>query len=323
MTVSQNPELVDLSEKLFVIEQKKRLLQSVFRFSQMINRLLESVEAIGSLSASSFQLPPKIASFYRGIYGRYKHDPSARIEHNLFEIEKRVQQDFDAIIRLSKINEVDFQSLYWQAEKSNDKPKFWHVVDIFKRRLQTGVSLRLILRERGISHKKLEMNISEEFLEEKIEKLEIKEKTCIQNIKLQMNSLVDDIDLIFTAIDVENEGHQSLVVMRKGLITNLAHLNAGKSIEHLPYEFEIVVEQDDELSETDDVEEIPSASADSFVIICNQVAQNLDEIKDSKLADDKNKLLLENPKPKGFFAKLWQWLNSPAGVSWTNLKKDE
>jgi len=245
MNLNQQEANISLSDKLFVIEKKKQILQAIFKFNQLISNLLSSVEAIGFMTESSFRLPPKIAVFYRALYGRYKHDPVSRIQHNLEEIELITSHDLVAILHLTKLDEAAFQELYCQTKNQKCELDFWEMVDVFKRRMQTAISLRLILKERGISHKPLKLAVSGDEIAQKIVKLEKKEKECIENMKQQMDVLVVDIDKIINVIDVEHDNYANLVLMRKGLADNIYYLSQGKSIDELPYEFEAVVEQDE------------------------------------------------------------------------------
>ena len=294
-----------------------------------MNRLLVSIETIQYVSQAHFKLPSNIIKFYQNLYGRYKHDPSARIEQNLNELEQRIKRDLDAVLRLVTIDDDEFIKNYLGSTQQSQM-KVWEGVSSFKRRLQTMVSLRLILKERGIPHKQLQLSVPNEEIESHIRHLEDREHRCVDRMKDQINTLVSDIDSVLINIDENNEVAQNLISVRLELIENLNYLNSGKSIDQLPHLFEVVVEEDEEAIEsvsnhiaqvqsTADIKPAqPTVSASSR----QEYKQTDTLVYPQRASQHAGYGLQEKSSKQNWFTKFWRWLNSPVGVKWKNIDKD-
>ncbi len=296
------------SAELVAIETKKQALVSLVKVTKTVNRLLSSMEAVTRLSKNTFQLPLAMKKFYKCLYGKFKHDPTSIVEANLSEIERRIRIDMSNILKLTELNENEFMQYVGQVDENSNGHKVLDIIRVFRRRAKTAISLRLILKERGLSHKPLVLDVKESEILESIKSLETQEKRCVQQVKENIEDFVKSIDIIFI------DGHSEKLVLdylssiRGGLIKNLEHLNAGKSIVEIPFPFEQVeVEKDEQLVSVD--------REMTYEPTCNR-----------QQVDSKTTVLpiqeIETKAANGNFAiRLWRWLNSPMNVSWVNKDK--
>ena len=297
------------SAELAALETRKLALIALVKVSKTITRLLTSMEEVHRLSGKTFKLPPAMNKFYQCMYGKFKHDPTSIVESNLSEIENRIQLDMCSILRLTELNESDFMQYVEQSGDSTSGHKMRDIIQVFRRRAKTAISLRLILKERGISHAPLVLNVAESDLLATIKSLEKKEQRCVCHVKEDIEDFVKSIDVIFMDGHADQAVKEYLKEIRKGLIKNLEYLDAGKSIVGIPFSFEQVeVEKDEQQASAkssirDDLS-IPLQEKPVKNIMTNQFSEMAKKAK------------------TGFFANLWRWLNSPMHVSWAEKTKD-
>ncbi len=295
------------SVELVAVETKKRALKSLIKVTKTINRLFNSMEAVTRLSHSSFQLPPAMKKFHQCLYVKFSHDPTNIVEANLTEIERRIRSDMSSIIKLTELSENEFMQYVEQTDQESSGHKILNIVRIFRRRAKTAISLRLILKERGISHKPLVLDVDESEILASITHLEAKEQHCVKQVQEHIEDFVKSIDVIFIDGNTDKLVLDYLTSIRKGLIKNLEHLNAGKSIVEIPFPFEQVeVEKDEQAIPVDRAvtyEPTHEHSVSSNTCTVTQQAVNA-----------------LTPK-KSFFGKLWTWLTSPMDVGWTKKER--
>jgi len=295
------------SAELVAIETKKEALVSLVKMTKTINRLLSSMEAVSRLSEKSFQLPPAMKKFYKCLYGKFRHDPTSIVEANLSEIELRIRIDMSNIIKLTELSENEFMQYVEQTDENPNSHKVLEIIRVFRRRAKTAISLRLILKERGLSHKPLVLNVDETKILASIKSLESKEQQCMQQVKENIEDFVKSIDIIFIDGNSDKLVLDYLSSIRGGLIKNLEHLNAGRSIAEIPFPFEQVeVEKNEQLTPVD--------QETIYEPTCNKQLGQVDNMN-----IDREKV--KNPiEKKNLLTRVWLWLTSPMNVSWT--KKD-
>ena len=295
------------SAELIAIESKKDALISLIKVTKTINRLLASIEAVSNLTESTFQLPPAMKKFYRGIYGKFKHDPASIINSNLSEIEQRIRQDMSGIIKLTELSEIEFMQFIEASGEIGSNNKIKSILKVFRRRAQTAVCLRLILKERGLPHSPITLTIPEKQIRSSIKRLDVREKKCVSCVRENIEEFVKTIDVFFIDGQADGEVLEYLGAIRKGLIQNLKHLASGKCISEIPFPFEQVELEDDEKTD--------KTKADKKQKKAEQIAP----VKTNNKSSDKIPMMPSQPKQEvrvGFFRRIWVWLNSPLKAGW-------
>ncbi|VAW75701.1 hypothetical protein MNBD_GAMMA12-1555 [hydrothermal vent metagenome] len=291
------------SVELVAVETKKLALQSLVKVTKTIKRLLSSMDAVTRLSNTSFQLPPAMKKFHQCLYVKFSHDPTNIVEANLTEIERRIRTDMASIIKLTELSENEFMQYVDQTDRESNGHKVLNIVRIFRRRAKTAISLRLILKERGISHKPLVLDVDESEILASITSLEKKEQHCVNQVKENIEDFVKSIDIIFIDGNTDKLVLDYLTSIRKGLIQNLEHLNAGKSIIEIPFPFEQVEVEKDEQALSVDREVTYEPTHEHSLMPESGTAVRQEGSKP--------------PLKKSFVMKLWIWLTSPMDVSWS------
>jgi len=160
-----------------------------------------------------------------------------------------------------------------------------------------------VLKERGIAHKPLLINIHESELQRDLQQLESKKRKCLARIKTDMEELVSNLDEISTCYSGSPKDLSYITNVRNEIAVNLNHLLSGKSIDKLPYPFEQVNYSE---SETED---LGAETADKSTKHPTSI---------SSTAQTEN--LQPALKKLGIFSRVWKWLNSPMSESWKNIK---
>ena len=145
--------------------------------------------------------------------------------------------------------------------------------------------------------------IAEEILQQRIEKIDEREKECTDVVQKEIISMRDDVDLILSSHNCGDALRQQLEGVRNELDQNLKHLRAGKSIDELPFPFEV------------------AEATDTGSWAKPMPAPEPEPEPEPEPAPQQNQAPTEEATPtdvveRGFFATLWVYCTTPNHVTW-------
>ena len=300
MTDPASTDVPHPSKELRVLRSKKETLQNVIKIARALARLHQGLQAVLLLGRASSKVPKHAVRFYDALSEDVKHLPVNVLQQDLKAVDRLVRQDFDSILAIADANETHFTMGTPQAaaeSQSQDEARVHKMLDEFRRRAQTAVCLRVILRERGIATAPLALPVPEPVLQKQIEVLEKKETHYKVKIRTDILAMKADIEALLKNTTFPDAIKQELKQTQLGLQLDLEHIDAGKDLDDLPFPIEAVESAETVLA--------PHALADTHT----------KSPSPQKAATPPRAPPLE----MGFFRKLWLWLNNPMREPWSKI----
>ncbi len=213
----------------------------------------------------------------------------------------------------------------------------------FKRRTQTAMALRFLLKERGVAIAPFSLAVPQESIFDHIEALKEKEKGCVKQIRKEIVSIIKDSDVMIQSASFTEGMRKDILKVRQAMQVNLEHLDSGGSVSDIPNVFETVVMQSvsaepivmeelvaefDSKSSSKPVKRTKTAKEEAASNENSNKAhqaQDKAEPKTQNKAEPKTQNKAEpktQNKPESFWGLVKIWLASPWNVSWRSIKKD-
>ncbi len=300
MTDPASTDVPHPSKELRVLRSKKETLQNVIKIARALARLHQGLQAVLLLGRASSKVPKHAVRFYDALSEDVKHLPANVLQQDLKAVDRLVRQDFDSILAIADANETHFPMGTPQAvaeSQSQDEARVHKMLDEFRRRAQTAVCLRVILRERGIATAPLALPVPEPVLQKQIEVLEKKETHYKVKIRTDVLAMKADVEALLENTAFPDAIKGELKQTQLGLQLDLEHIDAGKDLDDLPFPIEAVESAETVLA--------PHALADTHT----------KSPAPPKAATPPRAPLAE----MGFFCKLWLWLNNPMREPWSKI----
>jgi hypothetical protein len=218
--------------------------------------------------------------------------PVSRIKEYFNNLELIIKGQLDKILRYSGLDYSNDQAIEFislSSDESETNP--FDLLDEFKRTAQTAVSLRVLLRKRGVATSGAPVPVSPSIIKSQLRHLETQETQQRAKAKGKILEMRDDVKAM-----LENPNYpDAMKQMLKGVVVNLERdiklLEKGASLNKLSF----IMESEDVLS---------AQSADIV----------LEEIEAIEIGD-----VAGEPAEMSFSDAASRWLNSPWDVSWGDI----
>ena len=291
------------SDKLALISEQRSALEEIVKISLAVSRLQHGLQAVLLLGKPTSQISSSYLKKYDALKTSISSQPNDKLEQSLEILDKYINSAMQKLIDIVDAGERNL-SEHDSGSSTLDiiHENIHQELEDFRRKSQTAVVIRLLLRERGIKTQELTLVISEDIIVEKISDLHNKEKKCRKRIHAEIvvmektiNSVLDNPS---TPALVKEEMEATLDSLQK----NLDHLLAGKPLDNLPIVFEIIemgTEEDHKTAFTPT--SLPAESPVDAPIIEKEVYKK--KIKRSVVA------------------LFFEWVRTPTNVSWKDIDK--
>ncbi len=292
-TVAENQ---DLNRAVAALEHKRQILERVVDITRAIETMQESLNAVLVMGAASTQLPAEVLKCYGSLSDSLCNLPINRLREYHANLELIVRKQLNRILNYAGIDfsaedQVEFITLC----RDDDKQSPVEMLNAFKRTAQTAVSLRALLRKRGVSTPDCALPASAELIKQQLNHLSRQEQVQRSRIRSQIEAIQAEITRM---IDNPAYPQEMKAVLREAvgnLDRDLRLLAHGVSIQRLSFVAE--------------PEEIPVSEA----------AGELPQGEGGMSEDDPP---LAHPAAKdGLSETAIQWLKSPWDERWDELKK--
>ena len=286
--------------ELELISRKRAALQRLVKITSTLNRLHQGLQSVILMGRSVTDIPRQVIEKFNSLRARLDNQPTDKLQNTLSSTEQRIQSDIKRVLEIAqKTNDELSKQLGNEGDKllATIDENFHEYVDDFRRKGQTSVALRITLKARNAIVRAFSLPVPTSLIETQISVLDRREAECRSRITTDIDSLQQDIRALIERDDCDHELRGQLLLMAGNLNQNKAHITAGKPMEDMPILYESI-----ELAApphaVEDIEEISKP----------------DEV-----------VVLETPRPakirRGFFERLWDWLNSSTRVKWKDIKK--
>jgi hypothetical protein len=274
------------------LESKREILKQIVDITKAIENMQESLNAVLVLGVDSKDIPEDALNLYTSLSGTMRNLPVSRIKEYFNNLELIIKGQLDKILRYSGLDYSNDQAIEFislSSDESETNP--FDLLDEFKRTAQTAVSLRVLLRKRGVATSGAPVPVSPSIIKSQLRHLETQETQQRAKAKGKILEMRDDVKAM-----LENPNYpDAMKQMLKGVVVNLERdiklLEKGASLNKLSF----IMESEDVLS---------AQSADIV----------LEEIEAIEIGD-----VAGEPAEMSFSDAASRWLNSPWDVSWGDI----
>lgn len=292
------------ANKLALITEQRSALERVVKISLAITHLQSGLESMLTLGREASQLPTEHIKAFEVISESIKHLPTDKLKSAVSHLDSYISSALHSVMNLVAEGEKLLSDNSIDSTSVGNIHKHIHTrLNTFRRKSQTAVVVRLLLKKRGFNTAPFVLPIPESTITDKIVELEDKEKHCRNRIGKEIDIMESYVDNLLQTESLPTAVHDEMLEVKASLQKNREHLLAGKPIEELPIVFEIVEMGDDS--------KVYDLGSDTL----NDEQAEQDEIKTepAKAAAAR--------KRRGFFSRIKLWLTSPVNVRWKDTNK--
>ncbi len=282
------------TDALRLIEQKRIALEAVVQLARSIEKFEQSLSAVLFLSGSAMKIPRTVLKTFRSLETQFEDRPNTELEQAIKGLEHLLQHDLAQIMGIT-ISEEQWKFSASRITEDNtfaqEVDEISHLLDSLRRRAQTTVYLRLLLRDRGVHTDPLLFSVSDEDIQVHITQLLAEEAICRSRIIEDVQIICGDIEQMLSSHELPGYVIKDLSETRHNLEANLRMLRAGKKIEDIPFSFETI-----------------------------SVVNPMGESFDIELANPSSIPASEKPHRRSLFNSLLLWLTTSWRTSWSDIR---
>jgi hypothetical protein len=282
-----------LREDISAIQQKRRVLQQIVEIAQAIEHMQESLDSVLILGVASKDLPEGALDLYSSLSENLRNLPVNKVKEYLLNLERIIKTQLEKILQFSGIDfasDEAIEVLYLSSDETEQNPL--QLLEEFKRTAQTAVSLRVLLRKRGVPTPGAPLPVPAEVIHQQLQQLDVQEQQQRGRIEHKILEMQEDLGRMLDNPAYPEAMKQLLREVRNNLDLDLQNLTKGAPLSALSF-----VTDADELTglqeEQPEIEEI-TLEAPS-----------------------------EMPAKTGFSVAARRWLDSPWDVSWDQAKQED
>jgi hypothetical protein len=270
------------------LEDKRKILQQIVEITKAIESMQESLNAVMVLGVPSKEIPEKALQLYGALSDSLRNLPVKQIQVYYANLESVVKRTLDRILAfsdqdLSSDEGIEFITLSSTTQEESPMD----LLDEFKRTAQTAVSLRVLLRKRGVQTPGATIPISREILHQKLVDLDRQEQVQRTRAEEKIREMQTEVQQMLANPNYPEAMKQIL----SGVVSNLERdkklLRAGVPLNKL-----------------------------SFVMENHQIAG----VEEVAVEEEIEIIALpEEDSATSFSSAASRWLNSPWEVSWKEV----
>ncbi|MEW8508053.1 MAG: hypothetical protein AB2598_15250 [Candidatus Thiodiazotropha sp.] len=271
------------------LENKRQILQQIVEITKAIENMQDSLNAMLVLGVDSKEMPEDALSLYSSLSDSLRNLPVNRIKQYFNNLESIVKGQLERILSYSGLDYASDESIEFitlSSSESAENP--CELLDEFKRTAQTAVSLRVLLRKRGVATPGSPIPVAPNVLKQQLQRLEAQEKQQRTKAKEKIFEMQEDVRSM-----LENPSYpDAMKQVLEGVVQNLHRdgelLERGAPLSRLSF----VMESEGLVSVEEDIV--------------------IEEIGIGGVED-------EQPADMSFSTTASRWLNSPWDVSWADI----
>jgi len=291
------------ADNLALISEQRTALEEIVKIGLAVSRLQHGLKAVLLLGKPTSGISSSYLKKYDALKSGISSQPNDKLEQSLSILDQYINGAMQKLIDIVDQGEQQLQEHESSAFALDDIHKNIHgELEDFRRKSQTAVVIRLLLRERGIKTQELALSIPEDVIVDKISELNSKEKKCRNRIHAEINVMEKSINNVLAAPDLPEEVRLEMKTILESLRHNLDHLLAGKPLDNLPIVFEIIemgTEEDHNKAFTPT--SLPSHAPMETAMIEPEKYQK--KIK------------------RNIFSRLFEWATTPVNIGWKDIDR--
>ncbi len=303
------------------LRERRALLASVLGIVRFMEGLQGGLEAIQLLGEEGREVPRFARQFLGGMDKHLKQADSKKLQGYLVSLERLVQQDLTRILKIAGADRRVGRRPD-DPDPNEPPPGECQLVDDFRRRTQTVISLRVLLRKRGEPVGAVILPVPEKLLNETLAKLDRERCAHAERALGEAMMLIKDIDVRLQSRKLSEGMREQLSRMRSELQLNVEHLKAGKPVSELPVPIETPEAEDVEwladrkgflAGEAEGQEENDAEAG------CENSEQSPEESAAEGAAAGQAEV--RTAKKRGVLARAWKYVTTSTDVGWKDTER--
>ncbi|MBI3186813.1 MAG: hypothetical protein HYZ31_02935 [Gammaproteobacteria bacterium] len=290
---------INPTTELELIQRKRTALQKLVRLTATLNRLLQGLQAVLLTGRQIADIPAKIVEQFQSLGEKLQGHSTDTLKNTLSTTDLRMQSDIKHVLQLTRMDDNELgKHIGGTGTKlvDNLNQNLENYAGEFKKKAQTSIALRMVLKARNIITRALKLPVPEAFLEQQIAALDIRESECKKRIHRDMHSLHNDIDNLLQREDCPDKIRQHLMLIKNSMKKNIQHFELGKQLDEMPIMYESI-----ELSAApQDVAEVEAESQPPV----------------TATTETTTSVAPEKIQKRSLISRIWFWLKSPMSVKW-------
>ncbi len=280
-----------LKQDIVCIDEKRKVLEQIVEITCAIEYMQDSLNAVLFLGEPSSDLPPEAIKLYKSLNESLLSQSTNKIKDYLGNLEKVVNKQLEQILHYSGF---DFDSdeaieiLTLSGESTNTETSPIDMLNDFKRTAQTAVSLRVLLKKRGVRTDGAFIAVPKEVIKKQYSLLEEQDKQQRKKVKEKVLDMKQDINAMIGNPSYPDSMKTMLSSVLDNLDNDLKQIDSGVRLDQLSF------------------------VADAHELSAVPVDEEGTETGAPQTKEEKEKT--------GLTDKASRWLNSPWKVSWDNLE---
>jgi len=306
-------------EALQSLTDKRKALESLIKIAGGIESQHSALNELALAARPSQEFPAKVVNYFKVMEKSLDGHDSTKLLQKLEKIEETISKSVERILALAR---VDINKLRDNEIDNIDVSVFSKFIDEFKRRTNTSLGLRLILKKRGLAIAPIQIPIKQETINAQIEALKEKENRCVKQIRSEIQSIIKDTQSMLKEDQLPDAIRKELENVSRAMEVNIEHLDKGGSVSEIPNVFEVIVlESSPSITPESGVLEEPDTQEKSYAQEESDSYESEDAQHESTSEAPKAKTEEEPISPKSSWWIFKKWLSSPWSTSWSSLKK--
>ena len=267
------------------LENKRKLLQQIVEITNAIEGMQESLNSVMVLGVPSKELPETALNLYSALSESLCNLPVKQIQVYFNNLETLIKTQLNKMMDYSCLDYSQEENIeFILLSSDDDSPTPIDLLDEFKRTAQTAVSMRVLLRKRGIQTPGSAIPVSTDLIRKQLIELDRQEQQQRQKAGEKIDEMKADVEGML-ANPVYPDGMKEIL---NGVISNFDKdrklLLSGAPLKKLSF-----------VTESEEIVSVDEAAVEETIEIT---------------------AVAEPSATRGGADRAAQWLNSPWDVSW-------
>ncbi len=282
----------EFKQDISAIEEKRHVLERIVDITHAIENMQKSLNSALMLGLSSKEMPEDAYTLYSALNDSIRNLPVNKIKEYLANMEIIIKSQLEKILDYSGVefdSDDAVESIYLSGDGVDEDPL--NMLEDFKRTAQTAVSLKVLLKNRGVQTGGTDLPVPRDTIHKQLKHLDVQEKQQRTKAKVKIGEMHDDLDKMINNPSYPDAMKEMLKAVQSNLQQDLKHIDAGVSLGKLSFVADA--------TEVMAIEEVPV---------------EVEEIEISAVPE---------PQEMGFSSAASRWLNTPWDTTWEDVKKGQ
>lgn len=286
---SDKAQETDYQQDIAAIEGKRRVLEQIVEITRAIESMQKSLNSALMLGLPSKDMPEEAYQLYRSLSDSIRNLSTNKIRDYLSNMELIIKSQLEKILGYSGIECDDgatVESVFMAGDGVDENPL--DLLEEFKRTAQTAVSLKVLLKQRGVGTEGLTLPVPQEAIKQQLQHLDEQEQRQRLRARDKITGMKQDIDGMLQNPAYPEAMKAMLKDVQRNLDQDLGRIDAGGSLASLSF--------------IADAESVTALEAPEEIVLEAPSAEG-------------------ETDTRGFSEMASRWLNTPWDTSWDDIKK--